>query len=66
MSNKALKPIEIFLVEDNEDDVLVTQKSFELAKIKNNIHVATDGDEAIKILQNTCGSFDHYPRPDIN
>ena len=58
------KPVEILLVEDNEGDVGLIEEVFEEAKIKNNLHVAEDGEEAILYLH--CeGKFSGSPRPDI-
>ena len=58
------KPIEILIVEDNAGDVGLIEEVFEEAKIKNNIHVAEDGEEAVLYL---CGKgkFSGSPRPDI-
>jgi CheY-like chemotaxis protein len=58
------KPVEILLVEDNAGDVGLIEEVFEEAKIKNNIHVAEDGEEAMKYL-NGKGKFQGSPRPDI-
>jgi CheY-like chemotaxis protein len=58
------KPIEILIVEDNEGDVGLIEEVFEEAKIKNNIHVAEDGEEAILYLHGE-GKFSGSPRPDI-
>ena len=58
------KPVEILLVEDNAGDVGLIEEVFEEAKIRNNIHVAEDGEEAMLYL---CGKgkFSGSPRPDI-
>jgi len=58
------KPIEILLVEDNAGDVGLIEEVFEEAKIKNNIHVAVDGEEAVLYLRDK-GKFSGSPRPDI-
>ena len=58
------KPIEILLVEDNKGDVGLIEEVFEEAKIKNNIHVAEDGEEAMLYLRGK-GKFSGSPRPDI-
>ena len=57
-------PIEILIVEDNEGDVGLIEEVFEEAKIKNNIHVAEDGEEAVLYLRGK-GKFSGSPRPDI-
>lgn len=43
--------LEILLVEDNEDDVIMTREAFANVKITNDIHVVKDGDEALTYLQ---------------
>ena len=58
------KPVEILLVEDNEGDVGLIEEVFEEAKIRNNLHVAEDGEEAILFLHGE-GKFSGSPRPDI-
>ena len=58
------KPIEILIVEDNEGDVGLIEEVFEEAKIKNNIHVAEDGEEAVLYLRGK-GKFSGSPRPNI-
>jgi CheY-like chemotaxis protein len=58
------KPIEILLVEDSEGDVGLIEEVFEEAKIRNNLHVAGDGEEALRFLKKE-GQFSDAPRPDI-
>ena len=41
------KPVEILIVEDNEGDVGLIEEVFEEAKIRNNLHLAENGEEAI-------------------
>ena len=45
------KPVEILLVEDNEGDVGLVEEVFEDAKIRNVLHVAEDGEEAMLFLK---------------
>jgi CheY-like chemotaxis protein len=58
------KPVEVLLVEDNEGDVGLIEEVFEEAKIRNNLRIAEDGEEAILFLHGE-EKFSGSPRPDI-
>jgi len=58
------RAIEILLVEDNPGDVRLTQEALKENKIRNNLHVAKDGIEAMKFLRQING-FKNAPRPDL-
>ena len=58
------KPVQILLVEDNEGDVGLIEEVFEEARIRNILHVAEDGEEAILFLHRE-GKFSGSQRPDI-
>jgi two-component system, chemotaxis family, response regulator Rcp1 len=45
-----MNEVQILLVEDNDGDILLTQEALKEGKIKNNITVARDGQEALDIL----------------
>lgn len=45
------EPIEILLVEDNPGDVLLVREALKSAKVRNNLHVAEDGVQAIDFLR---------------
>jgi two-component system, chemotaxis family, response regulator Rcp1 len=45
------RPAELMLVEDNYGDVLLTQEAFRASKIANNLQIARDGEEALKMLR---------------
>ena len=60
----AVAPIEILLVEDNLPDVRLTIEALREAKVRNNLHVAHDGVEAMSFLRNE-GAFEKVPRPDL-
>ena len=45
------RPIEILLVEDNPGDVRLTREALRDAKVRNNLHVAVDGEEAMAWLR---------------
>jgi len=57
-------PADILLVEDNPGDVRLTREAFEEGQIANNLHVATDGVEALEFLHQRGDHVD-APRPDI-
>jgi len=58
------KPVKILLVEDNIGDVGLIEEVFEEAKIKNILHVAQDGEEAVLFLRGK-GKLLSSSRPDI-
>jgi Response regulators consisting of a CheY-like receiver domain and a winged-helix DNA-binding domain len=65
MSNENfVQPIEILLVEDNPADVRLTTEALKEEKIYNNLHVATDGVEAIAFLRRE-GKYVNAVRPDL-
>lgn len=49
----------ILLVEDDEVDIMNIKRSFEKNKIANNLHIAHNGLEALKMLRG-----DNMPKPD--
>jgi CheY-like chemotaxis protein len=58
------KPIEILLVEDNPADVRLTQEALKEGKVRNILHVARDGIEAIEFLRRV-GKHVNATRPDL-
>ena len=58
------KPIEILLVEDNPGDVRLTQEAFKEGKVRNKLHVAWDGIEAMAFLRQE-GKFADAPHSDL-
>jgi CheY-like chemotaxis protein len=48
----------ILLVEDNPDDVEITRRAFEHAKIGNPLTVVEDGQAALDLLYRSCGERD--------
>ncbi len=58
------RPIEILLVEDNPGDVLLMREALEDGKIRNELHVAVDGLQAMAFLRGE-GEFAGAPRPDV-
>ncbi len=59
-----MRPIEILLVEDNPGDVRLIQEAFKHNKIRNNLHIAANGLDAIAFL-NKNGDYQHVPTPDL-
>ena len=57
-------PIEILLVEDNAGDVRLTIEALRESKVRNNLHVASDGVQAMDFLRQQ-GHYEHAIRPDL-
>jgi len=57
-------PIEILLVEDNPGDARLTREALRDAKVRNNLHVAPDGVEALAFLRRQ-GKYVTAPKPDL-
>jgi CheY-like chemotaxis protein len=64
MKNKKIRPAHILLVEDNQGDILLTLEAFQECKIKTEISVAKNGQEAIDFLYRK-GKYAEAKRPDI-
>ena len=62
--SSAGRAIEILLVEDDPGDELITREAFEHNKLKNNLHVAHDGEEGLDFLYRR-GPYAGAPRPDL-
>jgi len=58
------RAIEILLVEDNPGDVRLTVEGLKESKMRNNLHVARDGVEAMEFLRRT-GPYSDAMRPDL-
>jgi chemotaxis family two-component system response regulator Rcp1 len=63
-SYKRIRPINILLVEDNPADVRLTQEVFKDGKIRNNMSVAMDGEEAMLYLLKK-GKYAEVQTPDL-
>jgi len=57
-------PIDVLLVEDSRDDAELTLHALQAAKIRNRVHVARDGAEALDFLFRR-GEFADAPTPDL-
>ncbi len=58
------RPIEILLVEDNPGDARLTEEALKEGKVRNNLHMARDGVEAMAFLRRE-GAYKDSPRPDL-
>ncbi len=58
------RPVDVLLVEDDAGDVLMTREAFEFYKIRNPLHVVTDGEQALQFLRRS-GPFAGAPRPGL-
>jgi two-component system, chemotaxis family, response regulator Rcp1 len=56
--------IQVLLVEDSPGDVRLTREAFREAKVRINLHVASDGAEAMAFLGHE-GKHVNAPRPDL-
>lgn len=64
MNPKKNKLAHILLVEDNEGDILLTTEAFEESKLKIDISIARNGQEALDFLF-TQGKFAEATKPDL-
>jgi two-component system, chemotaxis family, response regulator Rcp1 len=58
------RPIEILLVEDNSGDVELTIEALKEARVRNNLHVAADGEQALQFVRQQ-EQYGNSPRPDL-
>ena len=63
-SRRTPDPAQILLVEDNPGDVRLTKEAFKQGRIENDLHVVTDGHEALEFLTQR-GEHEDAPRPDL-
>jgi len=63
-NSETAKVVEILLVEDSPADIALTQEALLDSKLANNLHVVTDGEEAMTFLQRR-GGHAAAPRPDL-
>ncbi|TXD84094.1 response regulator [Subsaximicrobium wynnwilliamsii] len=64
MDNQKIKFAHILLVEDNEGDILLTKEAFEECKVKTEISVAKNGQEALDFLFKR-GAYVDVKKPDL-
>src|SRR5262245_47624960 len=62
--NAGPRVVDVLLVEDDPGDVLMTREAFRHYKIRNELHVVTDGEQALQFLRRT-GDYARAPRPGL-
>ena len=62
MTTPVLGVADVLLVEDDPGDVLLTRDSFDDCHLGLNLHVASDGEQALSFLHR-AGEFAGVPRP---
>ncbi len=58
------QPVEILLVEDNEDDVVIIREAFAESRLVNVINTVSDGEEALTYLRRE-GRYKVVLQPDL-
>jgi len=64
MSEVVAKAVQLLLVEDNPGDVRLTQEAFKDSHVHCDLHVVTDGEQALDFLFRR-GAFQNAPKPDL-
>ena len=64
MNGMELRQIEILLVEDNPGDVRLIQEAMKEFKVRNRLHVVSDGEAAIAFMRQRS-PYENAPRPDL-
>jgi CheY-like chemotaxis protein len=59
-----VRPLEILVAEDNRGDVTLIRHALDVYEVPHQLHVVTDGEEAIKFIRQ-MGRVDGSPRPDL-
>ena len=57
-------PVDVLLVEDDEGDALIIREAFEYYKMRNRLHLVTDGEEALRFLRQ-APPHERAPRPGL-
>ncbi len=58
------RPIDILLVEDNPGDVTLVEEALSDSKVRNRLHVVSDGEQAMEFVRRQ-GKHAGAPRPDL-
>lgn len=61
---ESIKIVDILLVEDNTGDARLAQEALKESKIKNTLHIVTDGEQATDFLFQRNG-YEKAARPDL-
>ena len=59
-----MRPFDILIAEDNEDDILLIREAFETVNMANRVAVVRDGEEALAYLRGE-GPFSQCPFPGL-
>jgi CheY-like chemotaxis protein len=54
--------VDVLLVEDDAGDALIVREALEHYRVRNTLHVVTDGEQALRFVRRT-GEFTGAPRP---
>jgi len=63
-ASENVEPIEVLLVEDDAGDVVLIEEAFADNKVRNRLHVVSDGVDALRFLRRE-DEFADVPRPDL-
>ena len=63
-ASENVEPIEVLLVEDDAGDVVLIEEAFADNKVRNRLHVVSDGVDALRFLRRE-DEFADAPRPDL-
>ncbi len=58
------RPAEVLLVEDNDDDVLITRRGFDKSDLPVNLHRVENGEQCMAFLRKT-DCYEGVPTPDL-
>lgn len=58
------RPAEVLLVEDNEDDVILTREGFKRSRLFVSLHHVSNGEACMRFLRKD-GEYQDAPTPDI-
>lgn len=64
MTQEVGRPVDILLVEDNPGDVMLIEEVLGDSKIRNTLHVVSDGEQAMEFVRRQ-GEHARAPRPDL-